>query len=144
MKDSLLRILSLSAFPGLFFGLGFLESYVAVYWLGNFDPKFRDAPDVAFELNKLIWQVLTFASTASYAVGLFVQRDFMRQISVPALATVSCLSAIASFAVFQLIAFVFPLALLGYLVVPCLITLWLMTRPIPGRRVWPQELNLLR
>ena len=54
---------------------GVTTAAIAVYWFGDFDPKYRDVPTMAFELE--LWGVLVFALIAALMVGLaaFILRN---------------------------------------------------------------------
>ena|SRR5690242_12069167 len=57
---------------------GMAQAAIAVFWLGIFDPKFRDAPSVAFEVE--LWGLLALCLVAIAVTGFvgFLLRKRLR------------------------------------------------------------------
>ena len=47
---------------------GVAAAAIAVYWLKTFDPKFRDAPSIAFEVE--MWDLLLICIVATVVIGI--------------------------------------------------------------------------
>jgi hypothetical protein len=56
------------AFAGGLIVSGVATAAIAVYWFAAFDPKFRDVPSVAFELE--LWAVLIFCLLGTTVFGI--------------------------------------------------------------------------
>jgi len=80
------------------FGLVLLISYIEVYVLGNFDPKFQAAPRIAFEISVMVYSVFILLISVGYLVGLATQWGIVQELPLRWLASMVVLSTVLSWA----------------------------------------------
>jgi len=95
-RNKMVLSIVLLLFPLTYFGACLLISYIRVYVLGHFDPKFSGAPSIAFELEVALGVYFAFLASVSYFVTLIVQRKEIECIPLSRLVVIAMLSALLS------------------------------------------------